>query len=156
MSHSCGFAWLCPAFQGSKFKVQGSMFRVHHKHLEYNPPLAPLSGWSGRGLVPPWYLPIPIEPSQTPIFDQPSLSRPLSSGISAPGRFRCGTDLWSAGARSLRLGGPCSAKLDHWAASPRLSAFCFRLNGVQMAIKRTLGRAEMGAIYTVVTPSLQA
>ena len=34
-----------------------------------------------------WTCPIPIEPPQNPIFDQPSLSRPLSCGISAAERF---------------------------------------------------------------------
>ena len=92
--------------------------RVHHKPSEYNLPPAPPSGWSGGTLVPPWTCPIPIEPPRTPVFDQPSLSRPLSCGISAAGRFRCGADLWLAGARSLRLCGPRSAKLDPRAACP--------------------------------------
>jgi hypothetical protein len=35
----------------------------------------------------PWTCPIPIEPPQTPVFHQPSLSRSLCCGISAPERF---------------------------------------------------------------------
>jgi hypothetical protein len=35
----------------------------------------------------PWTCPIPIEPPQNPVFHQPSLSRPLSHGISTAERF---------------------------------------------------------------------
>ena len=90
---------------------QGSKFGVHHKPPEYNLPPAPPSGWSGGTLDKPWTCPGTIEPPQTPVFDQSSLSKPPSCGIGAAERFGCGADLWSAGARSLRLCGPCSAKL---------------------------------------------
>src|ERR1017187_1772934 len=103
---------LCRAFRGSKFKVQGSRFGVYHKPSEYNPPPAPPSGWSGGTLDKPWTCPIPIEPPQTPVIDQPSLSIPLSFGIFAAKRLKCAADLWAAGAWNLRLCGPSSAELD--------------------------------------------
>src|ERR1017187_2041134 len=98
--------------QGSRFKVQGSRFGVYHKPSEYNPPPAPPSGWSGGTLDKPWTCPIPIEPPQTPVIDQPSLSIPLSFGIFAAKRLKCAADLWAAGAWNLRLCGPSSAELD--------------------------------------------
>ena len=75
MSHSCGFGWPCPAFRGSKCELGSSKFGFHYKDSEYNSPIPPPSGWSGGTLAPPWYLPIPIELSQSPIFDQASLSK---------------------------------------------------------------------------------
>ena len=108
-------------FRGSRFGVRGSMFRVHHKPPEYNSPPASPSGWSGGTLDIPWTCPGTIEPSQTPVFDQPSLSIPLFCGISAAEGFRCVADLWSAGSRSLRLCGPCSPNLEFWALH---SALC--------------------------------
>ena len=39
---------------------------------------------------------MPIELHQTPVFEQPSLSRPLSCGFSAAERFRGSADLASA------------------------------------------------------------
>ena len=120
--------WLCPAFQGSRFEVRGSKFGVHHNPSEYNSLPVPPSGWSGGTLDKPWTCPIPIEPPQTPVFDQPSLSRPLACGISAAERFRCAADRWSADARSFRLCGSCSSKPDIWAAFPGPSAlFSLRL-----------------------------
>jgi hypothetical protein len=51
------------------------MFDIHDKHTEYDfPPVSP-RGWSGGALDMPWYHPIPIDPSQTPIFDQAGLSK---------------------------------------------------------------------------------
>jgi hypothetical protein len=87
----------------SRFEVQGSKFGVFHKPSEYNSPPPPPSGWSGGTLDKPWTSSGTIEPSQSLVSDQPSLSRPLSGGIPAAERFRCGAALWSAGARSLRL-----------------------------------------------------
>ena len=75
--------WLCPAVQGSRFEVQGSEFSPFHKHTEYNPHFPPPSGWSGGTLDIPWYHPMPIDPPQTPIFDQASLSKSLSCGFAA-------------------------------------------------------------------------
>jgi hypothetical protein len=77
-----GFRWFCPAVQGSRFDVRGSKFSVFHKPFEYNSPPVPLWGWSGGPLVPPWTCPIPIDPPQTPVFDQPGLSKSLSCGSS--------------------------------------------------------------------------
>jgi hypothetical protein len=88
-----GFSWLCPAVQGSRFKVQGSKFSVFHKHTEYSSPLAPLSGWSGGGLVPLWYLRIPMAYLKHLLFNQSRLSKPLSRGFSALKRFS-GLDTW--------------------------------------------------------------
>jgi len=53
----------------------------------------------------PWTCPIPIEPPQTPVFEQPSLSRPLSCGISTAEQFRCGADPWPGPAPAPRLPG---------------------------------------------------
>ena len=82
-----GFGRLCPAIHHSAFFLPHSPPCVLHKPPEYNSPPAPPSGWSGGTLDLPWTCPIPIEPSQTPVFDQPSLSRLPSCGISAAGRF---------------------------------------------------------------------
>ena len=60
---------------------------MHHKPPEYNSPPAPPPGRSGGTLDLPWTCPIPIEPPQTPGFDQPSLFNSLSRGISAAERF---------------------------------------------------------------------
>ncbi len=51
------------------------MLGVFHKHPEYISPIPPPSGWSGGTMVPPWYRPIPVEHSQSAIFDQSSLSK---------------------------------------------------------------------------------
>ena len=88
-----GFSWLCPAVQGSRFKVQGSKFSVFHKHIEYNSPRPPPWGWSGGGLVPLWYLPIPIAYLKHPLLNQSRLSKPLSRGFSALKRVS-GLDAW--------------------------------------------------------------
>ena len=77
---------LCPAFQGPKFEVRGSKFGVHHKPPEYNSPPAPPSGWSGGTLDKPWTCPGTIEPSQTPVFDQPHLFSSLHPLLR---RLRC-------------------------------------------------------------------
>jgi len=79
----CGLGWLCPGFQGSRFRVQGSKFGGCHKLPKYNPPLPPPSGWSGGGLVSPWTYPGTIERSADPIFDQARLSKWVSSVVSA-------------------------------------------------------------------------
>ena len=89
----CGFGWLCPAVRCWKLDVGCWMFGLYHKHPEYNSPPPPPSGWSGGALVPPWYLPIPIEPppmpfSIRPAYPQasPALSRRArSSGSPAAG-----------------------------------------------------------------------
>ena len=119
-----GSGWLFSAIPHSALRNPHSPQGVSHKHPEYNSPPAPTSGWSGGTLDKPWTCPGTIEHLQTPVFDQPSLSRPLSCGISAAERFGCGADLWSAGPRKLRLCGPCSAKPDLWAALPSRSGFC--------------------------------
>src|ERR1035437_805730 len=51
------------------------MFGVYHKYCEYKTPIPPHSGWSGGTMVPPWYRPIPVEHSLSPIFDQVGLSK---------------------------------------------------------------------------------
>ena len=63
------------------------MLDVFHKHPEYSSPFPSPSGWSGGTLVPPWYLPIPIEHPESPIFNQASLSKSLSRGLPAVKRF---------------------------------------------------------------------
>ena len=123
-SHWGGFTPFCPAFGDSRFGVRGSMFRVYHKPPEYTSSPASPAGRSGGTLDIPWTCPGTIEATQTPVFDQPSLSRPLSSGISATERLRSGRDLWSVGAGGLRFCGPCGAKLVLRAALTRLSALC--------------------------------
>ena len=82
---------------------QGSEFGFHNKLPEYNSPPAPPSGWSGSTLDKPWTCPGTIEPPQTPVFDQPSLFRPLSCGLSAAEGFTRGADPRSEAARGLRL-----------------------------------------------------
>ena len=119
-----GSGWLFSAIPHSALRNPHSPQGVSHKHPEYNSPPAPTSGWSGGTLDKPWTCPGTIEHLQTPVFDQLSLSRPLSCGISAAERFGCGADLWSGGPRKLRLCGPCSAKPDLWAALPSRSGFC--------------------------------
>ena len=59
----------------------------NHKRHSYNSHRAPPSGWSGGGMVLPWYYPGPIEPSQSPIFDQASLFSLPACGFSAVKRF---------------------------------------------------------------------
>ena len=59
------------------------MFGVHDKPFEYNSPPSPPRRWSGGTLVPPWTCPIPIDPPQMPVFDQPGLSQSLSCGFAA-------------------------------------------------------------------------
>jgi hypothetical protein len=70
----------CPGC--SRFEVQGSRFRVRHKHPKYNAPLPPPPGWSGGTLVPPWTYPGTIDPLPALLFDQARLFRSVSSGIS--------------------------------------------------------------------------
>ena len=85
-----------PAFGSSArlFKVRGSRFKVQvHKPSEYSSPPAPPWGWSGGGLVPLWYLPIPIAYLKHSLFNQSRLSKPLSRGSSALKRFS-GLDAW--------------------------------------------------------------
>ncbi len=87
-SHSWRFRWLGPAdrlhfcFLRSAlcfshvrpFEVQGS--RVgSHKHSESNPLALAASGWSGGGLVLPWYCPGTIDHARRPVFNQPALSK---------------------------------------------------------------------------------
>src|ERR1035437_1812649 len=78
----CGLGWLWPAVQGSRFRVQGSRFHVHHKHPKYNSPLPPPSGWTGGTLVPPWTYPGTIGPLPDLLFDQARLFKSVSSGFS--------------------------------------------------------------------------
>jgi hypothetical protein len=59
------------------------LFGVHHKRSKYNAPLPPPLGWSGGALVPPWTYPGTIEPPQSPFFEQVSLSKSVSCGLSA-------------------------------------------------------------------------
>src|ERR1035438_3539847 len=79
----CGLGWLCPGFQGSRFRVQGSKFGVCHKLPKSNPPLPPPSAWTGGGLVPPWTYPGTIDPAPASLLDQAHLSNAVPSGISA-------------------------------------------------------------------------
>src|ERR1035437_1530186 len=73
--------------RGSGFRVQGSRFRVHHKHPEYNSPLPPPSGWSGGILVPPWTYPGTIDHLPDHLFDQARLFKSDPSGVSS--LYRC-------------------------------------------------------------------
>ena len=67
------------------------MFGIYHKRPEYNPPPAPPSGWSGGTLVPPWHLPIPIEPPKRGVFDETSLYwLPIGSFLGIQGHFMKG------------------------------------------------------------------
>jgi hypothetical protein len=59
------------------------MFAVPHKHSEYNPPLPPLSGWSGGTLDNPWTYPGTIDHPPTPCFNQASLSEQHSRDYNA-------------------------------------------------------------------------
>ena len=128
------------------------MFAVHHKPPEYISPPAPRSGWSGGTLDKPWTCPSTIEPPQPPIFDQPSLSRPHSCGISATERSRYGVGLWPAGAWSHRLCVICSAKLDVRVAlsghSQLLIAICIRpgvaLGGFAVVAPTGCSRLDVG------------
>jgi hypothetical protein len=105
------------------------MFGVHHEPIEYSSHSAPPSGWSGDTLDKPLTCPATIEPPQPHVFDQPSLSIPLSDGIFVAERFRHGADLWSAGAVSLRLCGLCRAIFDLWAVlAPTLNNLADALN----------------------------
>jgi hypothetical protein len=79
----CGFGWLCPGFQGSRFRVQGSRFGVCHKLPKYSPRRPPPSAWTGGGLVPPWTYPGTIDPAPASLFDQARLSNAVPSGVSA-------------------------------------------------------------------------
>jgi hypothetical protein len=88
-----GFGWLYPSFRCWKLDVRCSMFSVHDKPSEYSSPPAPPWGWSGGGLVPLWYLPIPIAYLKHPLLNQSRLSKPLSRGFSALKRFS-GLDAW--------------------------------------------------------------
>ena len=84
--------WMFFKVQGSKFKVRGSMLAAgcsllrHHKLSEYNPPVPPPSVCSGGALVPPWYLPIPIEHPTTPIFNQAKLIQSAFPDLRLPAR----------------------------------------------------------------------
>jgi hypothetical protein len=64
--------------RGSRFEVQSSVFPISL------PNTTPLPRLPGGGLgVPwtiPWTYPGPIDPPQTPVFDQPGLSKSLSGG----------------------------------------------------------------------------
>ena len=71
----------CPAFQGSRFEVQGSKFGAQHKLSEFNSSAAPPPGWSGGTLDKPWTSPGTIEAPQTPVFDQPHLSSSLHPAL---------------------------------------------------------------------------
>jgi hypothetical protein len=84
--------WLYPAFRGSKFRVRGSRFGDYHKYPGCNSPPAPPSGWSGGTLDIPWTSPIPIEPAQTPVFDQPDLFRSLHPPLRRPRSARTDRD----------------------------------------------------------------
>jgi hypothetical protein len=64
-------------------RTGGSESSAFHKHTEYNSPPAPPWRWSGGTLVPAWTCPIPIDLPQTPVFDQPGLSKTLSCGSGA-------------------------------------------------------------------------
>jgi hypothetical protein len=98
--------WLWTTFpRFSAFRTKHPPQGVHHKPSEYNSPPGPPSGWSGGTLDIPWTCPIPIEPPQTPVFDQPSLSKSLFSGISAAERFRSGADRRQGSAPPPRLPG---------------------------------------------------
>jgi hypothetical protein len=104
-----GFGRLCSLLLHSSFFLLPSpqcgfarFFCIHHSSF--------LILHSPQGILDkPWTCPGTIAPPQTPVFEQPSLSRPLSCGISAAERFRCATALWSADACSLRL---CVARVE--------------------------------------------
>src|SRR5512137_609395 len=64
---------LRPAIPHSAIHIPHSPQRVHHKRSEYITPFPPPSGWSGTTLVPPRYLPIPIEPPKSGLFNEASL-----------------------------------------------------------------------------------
>jgi hypothetical protein len=81
-SHWGGFDRLCQAYRGSKLGVGCWMFGVYHKESEYKLPVLPRWGWSGGTMVPPWYHDIPITHPGNPIFDQTSLSKPISGAVS--------------------------------------------------------------------------
>jgi hypothetical protein len=76
-----GFGRPSRAIPQSEIRIPHSPPGVHHKPSEYNFHRAPSAGWSGGTLDKPWTCPGTIEPSQPPVFEQPSLSRLLSSGI---------------------------------------------------------------------------
>ena len=94
----------------SSFCIRPRAFTISHPNTTPLP-RAPRGGLGGT-LDKPWTCPGTIEPPQTPVFDQPSLSRPLSCGISSAERLSCEAGIWSALARRLRPCGPCSAQLD--------------------------------------------
>jgi len=106
--------------RGSRFELRGSEFGFHNKLSEYNSPPAPPSGWSGGTLDKPWTYPIPIEPPQTPAFDQLRLSRPLSKGLNqhrgistaAPGNFPVAGQ--TPRRRRLIMLSPCSRVVVIW------------------------------------------
>jgi hypothetical protein len=72
-----GFGRLCPAIPQSAIRNPHSPHGVPHKPSAYNSPPSPPSRWSGGTLDKPWTCPGTIEPSQTPVFDQPHLSSSL-------------------------------------------------------------------------------
>ena len=67
--------WLWVALTGLSWRRPPQTY----KKPESIRPASPASGCPPTGLVPPWTCPIPIEPPQSPIFDQPSSSRPRAS-----------------------------------------------------------------------------
>src|ERR1017187_3485779 len=81
------FGWLCSAFPHSVLRIPHSPQGVFHKHPEYSSPYSPLSAWAGGTLVPPWYLPIPIEHPKGSHFNRASLSKSHSSSLSDVQRF---------------------------------------------------------------------
>jgi hypothetical protein len=76
-SHESPMILLHPLRRDWMMDVGWRLFGVHHKHPEYNSPSAAPWGWSGGTLDKPWTCPGTIEPSPTPVFDQPHLSSPL-------------------------------------------------------------------------------
>jgi hypothetical protein len=149
-------------------EVQVSAFRsrpssLHHKHPEYNPPSAPPSGWSGGTLDIPWTCPIPIEPPQTPVFDQPSLS---NSGCTLSADTRCGAqaatggsgqqDLTACGATSCSLTEPDRARVAPLPSptSPRPAQS--RSSPCQFIRRGRNGTAEMRGTQPHTTPQTNA
>jgi hypothetical protein len=72
--------WVAFDVRGWMSDVRCSVFTI--SILNTTPPFPPTLGWSGGDLVPPWYLPIPIEHPKGSNFNQASLSKSLSCGFS--------------------------------------------------------------------------